>query len=195
MKYQEQNKLRLFVAVELPDMVKAELGSLAIASPDVRWLQSQQYHITLNFIGDASTAETNQVIDILKKTALQHDPFQIKLSGISVEHGKMIWVSVLDPSGSLNRFHQNIKAALVAAKIGQMEERRYRPHVLLAKYGAGQLRSESDPVIEHAKANFKITPHEVNEIVLFESRLRPSGAEHLPLKKIALAKQTQNEPR
>jgi len=43
---------RLFVAIELPRRIKAELDGLRKEIPGVRWVPLDQLHLTLAFLGE-----------------------------------------------------------------------------------------------------------------------------------------------
>lgn len=44
--------MRLFIAIELPDDLKAALGRLRVDVPGARWVQPEQLHLTLAFLGE-----------------------------------------------------------------------------------------------------------------------------------------------
>ena len=169
---------RLFVAVDLPETIKATLAQLAAGVPGARWTEPPQIHLTLRFIGEVDGA---QFADIREALAEVNAPaFALSLSGIdhfaSRRTPHTLWAGVA-PSPELERLHADVERALVSA--GLMPERRkFTPHVTLARLKRAPLERVRRTLIEHA--GFKTAPFAVDEFVLYSSFLSRNGAIHTP---------------
>ncbi len=129
---------RLFVAVELPEVMRAELVRLGTAIPDVRWHPPEQLHLTLAFLGDAVPAEVqSRLQDILP--ALRVPPFFLPLVGAGSfggEQPRTLWVGTGRGHPHLFALHKTINDAAFAAG-AQADLKPFVPHVTLAYAGRG----------------------------------------------------------
>ena len=57
------SKARLFVALDLPEDIKRSLEPLGQGLGDVRWLDSEQQHLTLRFLGQLDNGCAREVAD------------------------------------------------------------------------------------------------------------------------------------
>lgn len=175
---------RLFVAVDPPAAVAAELSSWARAHRDgtgaLRPVAPEHVHLTLAFLGERSTHEVEPVAGAMERAV--HD---WTLAGvrapIPLQIGPPVWlpprypralaVEVDDPSGTLSELRESLTEALRAA-IGWRDQRpRFRPHLT-----AGRL---SGPV--EARGPLAPTPSRaftVGAITVYRSFLRPEGVRY-----------------
>lgn len=122
---------RLFVAIDLPDAVTAELARIRPAALDgIRRVEPGQMHLTLNFLGEQDLERT---IAALKPVAA--GAFALTLGGVGMFPGKdratTLWAGVQE-NESLRQLHRAVAEAL--AEIGfQPEARPYAPHITLAR--------------------------------------------------------------
>ncbi len=122
---------RLFVALELPDAVTAELSRLALpAMEGVRRTEPEQMHLTLHYLGEFDTERT-----IAALNSVAAPPFGLTIQGVGSFHSKdqstTLWAGVQE-SESLKELHRAVSLALVEVGF-QAEARRYAPHVTLAR--------------------------------------------------------------
>lgn len=135
---------RLFVAIDFPPEVKAQVETVCHDLRDVSWVKPEQMHLTLRFIGDVDTARFKQVKDALQ--AVRFEPFALTLKGVGhFPHQGMprvLWVGV-DASGALKRLARDVERAIVGVGF-EPERRPFSAHVTLArlKYplAAGELK-------------------------------------------------------
>jgi len=179
-------KKRIFIAINLPEKVKKELVEYqkkwANLNPDfIRWVDKNNLHITLLFIGYVTDDEMYEICQIVKETAKKHEPFIINLERI-----------ILGPPGRTPRMFwvQGEKSQELADLQGDLEERieqksgarygAYRPHINLARFKYGLVKS-LPKIDEEFK---KQIPVETIEIM--QSNLKRSGAEYSVLETVEL---------
>ncbi|MFQ5513289.1 MAG: RNA 2',3'-cyclic phosphodiesterase [Myxococcota bacterium] len=183
--------LRAFLAVTLP----SELRRLALAraarlrlrlGSQVRWVPEENLHLTLKFLGDIDPERVPVLVRNAQAKLGRQKPFSVALGGLGsfpdARRARIIWLGVSRGAAELARLARRLDAA--AARIGVERERRpYRAHLTL-----GRLRQPSAiPLAELAPAPDAEPPcFEVSEVVLYESRLSPSGASHVPLAHLLL---------
>ncbi len=94
---------RLFVGIEIPKPVAAELEALKVEMPGLRWSDPANYHITLAFIGEVEALTVRQISFALPY--VEQLPFiqRIKGLGLFEEAGKahVLWAGA-DSTPPLN---------------------------------------------------------------------------------------------
>ena len=85
---------RLFVAIDVPETVRAELAGLAEPLEGVVWTRPEQLHLTLRFIGETEKREGLEAA--LERVRVE--PFILPVGGIGVfPHrgpAKVLWAGV-----------------------------------------------------------------------------------------------------
>lgn len=170
--------IRLFVGFPLPAGMRQQLARLAAGLPGARWADSGSYHLTLRFIGAVDEGTAGDIDAAL--LAIDVEPFALTLSGVGYfgkpTAARALWVGV-ERSDPLLRLQAKIEAAL--QRIGlPAEERKYTPHVTLARLRATPARRLEDYVVGNSR--FLAGPFTVHEFTLFSSFLSASGAIHTP---------------
>ena len=169
--------MRLFVAIDLPDTVKDRLTALQTDIPTARWVNRNQMHLTLFFIGD-----TDQIGTI--KTALadvQTKAFPLTLAGVGRfpkrrrEPPRVLWVGV-NAEPALQDLHRQVTAALVSVGF-KPEARPFSAHITLARLKTRDPLDQVDQFLDDHRA-LQIPPFSVSEFVLFSSILSPQGARY-----------------
>ena len=169
---------RLFVALSLPDPVKRSLEPLARGLGDVRWLDPEQQHLTLRFIGELDNGRLNEVADAL--ALVEGWPFELGLEGLGHfpprGEPQVLWVGVAK-SAELAGLKRRIDRALAAADVPP-ESRKFTPHVTLARIRAPLSRERlATYLMRHSLYRSERFP--VSSFHLYSSRLKPDGAQHL----------------
>ena len=168
---------RLFVAIDPPPAVVERLASLRAGVPGARWVEPDQIHLTLRFLGEVDGAMRADVRTELGRVAAM--PFTLTLSGTDCFGGRRrartLWVGV-EPSPALVELQAKIDAAVGRAGVPP-EGRKFLPHVSLARLKAGQPDRIARFLAEIAL--FKSEPFAVETFSLYESHLNRAGAVHL----------------
>ncbi|GFO62323.1 RNA 2',3'-cyclic phosphodiesterase [Geomonas paludis] len=167
---------RLFIAIELPDDIKATLSSLGAEVPGPRWVPPDQIHLTLRFLGDV-LPQTGAVLK-QKLSAVSFTSFPLTLRGVGHfpphGHPRVLWVG-LDESRPLLTLQQQIESAVTGAGIPP-EQRGFSPHITLARIKENASAEVARFEATHRTLSFP--PFNVEEFILFSSVLTPKGAIH-----------------
>jgi 2'-5' RNA ligase len=169
--------MRLFVALDLPEIVKDELHTLRTEMPTARWVNRQQMHLTLFFLG-----ETERIPDVKDALAsIEAPPFVLTLAGVgrfpkrSKQAPRVLWVGI-DNEPALAQLHQKITTAL--AEIGfEPEDRPFSPHMTLARLKTREPLPEVDAFL-NSHSTFRVAAIPIHEFVLFSSLLSPQGSRY-----------------
>lgn len=124
---------RLFVAIALPEDIQDELAAQGHGIPGARWLDEDQLHLTLRFVGEVDGIKFREVASMLGR--LRFAPFDLALYGVGYfpPRGptRSLWVGV-ERSDELEQLHRTIDTGLT--RLGLPPDRkRYVPHVTVAR--------------------------------------------------------------
>jgi RNA 2',3'-cyclic 3'-phosphodiesterase len=182
---------RIFIAIKV-DPGKTMLNMIAsfksgLKDEIIKWTETGNIHVSLVFLGETEDKVIPSIIGMLHHKCGNQGSFILKIKGSgvfkSVNDPRIIWTGI-EKSGELERLHADIASGL--ADIGiRIEERSYNPHLTLGrikKLGDG---NKLGPLIKkYTMEEIQVVP--VNEVILYESMLRPSGPVYVPLKKFRL---------
>lgn len=186
-------KLRTFVAVEVDQGTRKRFGvlqeRLKEAGGDVKWVEVENIHITLKFLGYIDDINLPVVNDIIKEAVAGIDPFCIRFKGVGAfpkpERPRVLTVTIQDASGSLSRINSRLEEEF-SKKLGiEKENRRYSPHLTL---GRVKSMKNVDPLMrlmaEHSTDDFG--EEWIESVVLMQSQLSPKGPTYLRLENFYL---------
>jgi 2'-5' RNA ligase len=174
-------KLRTFVAVALPDDLRARAISVARElsqfAPDVKWVEPESLHWTLNFLGNVEQREVGEICAAVAEAALEHAPFDLVLHGAgafpSAERPRTLWLGVGQGREEIMALQASIERALEPLGF-RGEARRYTPHLTIGRPG----RCEPPQALAAELANladFDGGTMAVDEVTVFSSELTRSG--------------------
>lgn len=165
--------IRLFVALPIPEEITDALGALEAGIPGANWVEMDNMHLTLRFIGEVPRPDAEEIAEALAE--VNGAPFELTLSGIgtfeTARHTRAIWVGT-EPAPDLHRLRASVESAVV--RTGQPPEgRRFTPHVTLARCR----NPAEDRVGRFVQENnrLKLGPFLVESFALFSSQLGRSG--------------------
>jgi 2'-5' RNA ligase len=180
------NTIRAFIAIEIPAEIQkgiarniADLKKNAGKST-VRWVSTENIHLTLKFLGDISPVNVEYLQQMLASEANQHPGFEIQVGTFGCfpnpHRPRTLWVGLQTPPG-LASLQRGIESA--AAKLGYSpEERSFSPHLTI-----GRVRETATPVeIQALRAALEtvkigdLGKVQVNAVHLLKSDLQPGGA-------------------
>lgn len=167
---------RLFTALEIPRDAALSLSLLRGGLPGARWIDVENYHLTLRFFGDVEGHVADDIANALDRV---HRPsFQLTLSGVGAFGGKKphsIWAGVA-PSPDLNALQAEIER--ICQRLGlPADPRKFTPHVTLAR-----LKNTSpDEAARYlsSRGNFSAMPFRVGRFVLMSSRESVGGGPYI----------------
>ncbi len=123
---------RLFTGLELPDAVAAELAAMEGDLPGARWIDEEDYHLTLRFIGDVDIMTARDVHSVLER--IRRPAFSVTLDGLDAFGGGKPRAVVATAKATQPLVELQGEQERLLRRIGlPMETRRYTPHVTLAR--------------------------------------------------------------
>jgi 2'-5' RNA ligase len=186
-------RVRTFVAVEAPPEVRSQATELIhrLKSVDarVKWVEPQNLHWTLKFLGNVEMVEIPDVCSAVEEAMRSLPAFDLEARGAgafpNLRNPRTIWLGVGEGAEEMVDLHQAVERSL--AKLGFREEgRRFRPHITV-----GRVREGGGPVHEltellEANADFEGRISTVFNVTVFSSQLGREGPQYEALAHIDL---------
>lgn len=167
---------RLFTGVEIPAEVAHSLSLLRGGIPGARWIDPENYHLTLRFIGDVDDGIARDVTQMLGSVSRR--AFDISLNGLDQFGGKKpraVFASVAG-NGALVELQADHERILQRLGLPP-EQRKFTPHITLARLRDSSSREVADYLA--VRGAFKTPPFPVKRFVLFSSRASVGGGPYV----------------
>lgn len=180
--------MRTFVALELPEKVKVEIGKsqqdLKKAGVQARWVQPKIAHLTLAFLGSITPDKVKPIGEIMSEAAHQISPAAFYLNKIGCfpdpNKARIIHLELGGDLDKLNLLVTKIRKGLKKQKIW-FDEKPFRPHLTLGRI---RKRRNLTSIIKGAKV--KKSEFIGQKISLYQSSLTTTGPVYSELKQISL---------
>lgn len=167
---------RLFIGLELPEMVRIRLGLVSGPVPGAKWVDPADMHLTLRFAGDIDNRQADELVGFLDEIDVPR--FDIAIREVGVFGGReprVIWAGV-DADPHLEQLQRAVERACRSAGLPP-EPRAFKPHVTLAR-----LRGANSDVVARflgSRARLTIQPFPIERFVLFSSKPRVGGGPYV----------------
>jgi 2'-5' RNA ligase len=183
--------MRAFIAIEVSAEVRAAVVALAAELesrvPKVRWIPPANLHITLRFLGTTEEKTLRALIDELGAMVAGCAPFRLEFRGIgffpSPRRASVMSALISEPPPELKSLYRSVESTV--GRHGFPPERRpFKPHLTFARLRAA---SAALLAIQEELENRLLGHASVNEVIVFESVLKPSGAVYHAWARLPLA--------
>jgi 2'-5' RNA ligase len=153
-------KLRTFIALPLDDALRRRVVAVqedfADAGPDVKWVEPENLHVTLLFLGEIDALEVVQICRAVRGVAAAAEPFTLSITKLgafpNLRRPRTLWVGIEEGREPLIALHDGLEDALLKLGAYRREGRAYTPHVTLGRVTGddagtqlvGRLKREAD---------------------------------------------------
>ena len=167
---------RLFTALEIPRHVAESLSMMRGGLPGARWIDPENYHLTLRFIGDIDDAWARDIAGLLGR--VQRRPFELRLDGLSSFGGRKPRALVASVTAVPQLLELQAEHERLLQRLGlEPEGRKYTPHVTLARLRDSSNWDVADYLV--ARGHYRSAPFQVSRFVLFSSRASVGGGPYI----------------
>lgn len=178
--------IRVFIAVDLTSEIQTCLDQvttklkLQLGDIPVRWVSSENIHLTLKFLGDVSLSNIDVLKEVLQTEAANHRSMVISIGGVGafpkVRNPRVIWVGVEAPP-ELEALQRGIEVQ--TTRLGYAPDQRpFSPHLTLGRVSRNASPQETrkiGEVLKDSKVGF-LGVVRVDAVHIFRSDLKPGGA-------------------
>jgi len=187
-----QQTIRTFIALELPPAVISLLHKvqqdLKRINIGARWVRPENIHITLKFLGDINPGDIDKIGAAMTAAAIEFPPVTLTVRGIGVFPGikrpRVIWVGLGGGIRSLLSLQSRLEQELAGAGFPK-DKRSFKAHLTL-----GRIKQSVNPAVIRQMiseyATLSSDDFSCNQVILFKSDLKPSGAVYSKLKQTNL---------
>jgi RNA 2',3'-cyclic 3'-phosphodiesterase len=158
---------RLFTGLEIPSNVASALGGLRGGIAGARWIDPEDYHVTLRFIGDIGTTAANEIADRLGAIRPRRITVRVERLGAFGKDRPRSLVARVQPTDALlglQSEHEKLMRRLGVPP----EPRKFSPHITLARLRA--VTPEEVAAFIEMQADLPPMTFEAERFVLYSSR-------------------------
>lgn len=191
-------QIRTFIAIELPDNIRAALDRLQSSLKSerqlfVRWAHPEGIHLTLKFLGNIGAERVPKIAEAMAGACLGIPAFRLELNGLGVfpnlRSPRVVWVGLIGEVEKLLQLQARVEQAFNPLGF-PAEDRSFTPHLTLGRLREGTLREERlrfGELVASTPAE-TMPSFDVDAVSLMRSQLAPSGAVYSRLESASLEK-------
>ncbi len=171
--------MRTFLALELPVEIKNQISDItkefrAFHPQGIKWVEQENIHITLQFIGETKTQDITEISEFLKEEFSRISRIKFFSPSLQIVPGRnprIIWIHLETENKDIYRFSKNIKSYL--QKLGySLDKKPLRFHITLGRI---KKRLPDFFIKSVLTKEIPFSEIEVAEATFYQSILRPEG--------------------
>ncbi|MFW5832208.1 MAG: RNA 2',3'-cyclic phosphodiesterase [Prolixibacteraceae bacterium] len=182
------NSIRTFIAIKIhpEEALVRTMATLrrTLAGEAIKWVEANNLHLTLKFLGDTSPEQVEQVKKLLENITGKKQDFQITLSGLGFFKSRGM------PRVLFARVHDFELLELLVEEIDEQlekagferEKRKFKPHLTFARIKNIKDKRGFFQVIDKLK-HTGFQKNKISEVIFYKSNLTPQGPVYEPLLK------------
>jgi 2'-5' RNA ligase len=180
--------MRIFIAIKLTQNLKASLSAIQKIlnkhTAAVKWVNPENIHITLRFIGNASPQQIEIFKKTIEKVAEQYSKFNAIVDGFgffpNFIKARVFYLTLSEPE-KITAIAKALNKQL--KKVGLPTDKRFKPHLTLARLK----NSKNAKIISENIKQIQLKQNiDIDNITLYQSNLTPRGAIHQELLSVKL---------
>ena len=179
--------MRSFIAITVPESVLrcceeiiAHLKGLNVKG---RFAKIQSLHLTLQFLGNIEEEEVAGIRQVLEQAGKEVAPFDVEVRQLGAfphfASPRVVWVGV-EAVDALMELQSKIQQRLQRLSFRE-ENRKFHPHLTLLRLKSRKNLAELIHYVQGEGAHQKAGSIRVQEVHLYQSILKPEGAEYRKL--------------
>ncbi len=192
-------RLRLFVALDLPDELRAGIaawGRGALSDPALRPVAEESLHVTLAFLGSREETQVEELAAVVRESGGPAPTIELGQPEPRPRRGRPKVFALPVASEGTKALQAGLVSKLSSAGLYEPEERSFWPHVTVARVRSEPGRKRAPMRVERPP---KSVPQELLQsfsgvrLTLYLSQLQPRGARYVPLAQVELPSQGGSE--
>ena len=174
--------MRTFIAVEIPAEIKNKIGryvdSLRDSSQNVKWVSTENLHLTIKFLGDINEEDVDSLIECMNPVFSDFSSFDLLLEHAgffpSKNNPRVIWIGSDGGADNLLDIFQELEHCLEVFGIDR-DERMFSPHLTIGRVKRNNNKHGAVTTFTGDIPEFEPATFRVNSIALIKSTLTPKG--------------------
>jgi 2'-5' RNA ligase len=180
--------MRVFAALPLPpplcDIVRESGELIRQRYSGIRLVGRTAMHITLYFFGEIAQEQVDVLLELMENPLLQRSQFTISLGVFNQfpprGRPRVLFYDITEGKEEICSVYSLFRGLIAENGWPVMpDERPFKPHITIARNKYEHIDITSLKSLPPAENSFRI-----DRLVLFQSILKQSGAEHIPLKTV-----------
>jgi 2'-5' RNA ligase len=176
--------MRVFIAIDIDKVIKYDLGDLQkemlgkvdIRYGDAKWVNPNDMHLTLKFLGEIDDKQLVDVCKITKEVTDRHKHFDIEIGGVGSFGGKsarVLWVGAGKESEKLAKLQDDLETQLAFAGWPE-ENRKFEGHLTLCRIKNPKAGVKLAQLTKEYE-NYSLDVMPVEAVCVYQSELMPKG--------------------
>jgi len=186
-------RLRTFIAVDIGQAIRdravALQGKLAQTGSDVKWVEPENLHVTLLFLGEVDDREVPAVCRVVAEHTQKHASFQLSIERVgcfpNLRRPRVLWIGAGQGAQELCALHDGLEPPLLDLGCYRREERKYTPHITLGRVKSDRPADKLAAALSQ-QAGWQGGQTTVSEILVMSSQLTPQGPSYTVLSRAKL---------
>ncbi len=176
--------MRVFIAIDINEKIRAALRDLQqqmrrkadVKKGDVKWVNPENIHLTLKFLGEIKDAKVVEVCSIVKDVAGRHKSFELDIESLGYFGGRsarVLWVGTGEGGDNLCELQKDLEKQLALA--GWPEEQRdFAGHLTVCRIRKSAVGTKLAQISEDYKG-FNLGTISADSVLVYQSQLTPTG--------------------
>jgi len=182
---------RIFAAIKLNfnSEIVENINKLKknLSSEKIKWVDTSHIHLTLFFFGETSGNKVSQISDLLELVCNKYSSFELKTNTLGVFRNfinpTVLWVG-LNKCNELELIYNDLLKKIDTLGY-KPDYENFSPHITIGRINFVSNLEKFKKIILSKELCFAQT-EKISEIILYESILKPTGAQYIELKKYPL---------
>ncbi len=187
-------RLRTFIAVDvgkaIRDRAVALQQVLARAGDSIKWVEPENLHVTLLFLGEVEDRQVADVCRVAAEETGRHAGFPLTVEGVGAFPNKrrprILWIGIGQGTQELCALHDALERPLLELGCYRREDRPFTPHITLGRSKRDRPADSLGSALAQ-QAGWKGGQTTVREIQVMSSELTPQGPVYTVLSRAKLA--------
>jgi 2'-5' RNA ligase len=181
-------RMRTFVAVDLGKELRSRCvalqETLSRSGADVKWVEAENLHVTLLFLGEVDDRTLPAVCRAVALVAGRQEGFTLTVETLGCfpnpRRPRVVWAGIGPGAAELVALHDALEPPLMELGCYRREERQYTPHITLGRV-RGEQATDSLATAMARKSEWQAGRVEVRELLVLSSQLMREGPEYTVL--------------
>jgi 2'-5' RNA ligase len=186
-------RLRTFIAVDLGKTIRDRCAalqeSLARTGADVKWVEAENLHVSLLFLGEVDEREITLICRAVNEVCAERPAFAMSVETVGCfpnpRRPRVVWVGVGEGREDLVALHDALEPPLLKLGCYRRENRLYTPHITLGRIRSEQANDGLAAALLRV-ATWRGNETEVQEVQVLSSQLTPQGPVYTVLSRARL---------